>query len=323
MMKPVKLFLAIVGMMLITVPALSEMKTFTFGGGPYIDVPQLSVAMDKNLWKAQNIEANVVPFRSGRAAFEALIGGQLDFALMAEFPAVIGAMRDQKFAVIAEMSQYRATRIIHTGGKSIKSVADLVGKPIGTTAGTNVHFMLDNELADAGIKAEIVSVGPPDIVAALSRGDIFAAAMFPSFYGGAARTLGDRYNELAVSSYGTHFILVATSDMITNHPDTVTGVLKALYEGEKVVTADPVESHAAVSRVLKGTQKPDQVSAASKNYVFRMSLDNALVDLMTREGEWIHGRGSIKGDKPTSDLMRRFVAPQFLAKIDSSRVNLN
>lgn len=322
MIRHIKLFFVIACMAMVTSPALSAMKKITFGGGPYLDVPQLSVAMDKNLWKDQNIEANVVPFRSGRAAFEALIGGQLDFALMAEFPAVIGAMRDQKFAVIAEMSQYKATRIIHTGGASVKTVADLAGKPIGTTAGTNVHFMLENELASAGVKAEIVSVGPPDIIAALARGDIFGAAMFPSFYGGAAKTLGDKYNEIAVSSYGTHFILVATSDMINNHPETVSGLLKALYAGEKVVHSNPAEGHAAVSRIIKGRQKPDEVAMASKNYAFRMNLDNALVELMTEEGVWIHGRGSIKGDKPTAALMRRFVAPQFLSNVDSSRVNL-
>ena len=278
--------------------------------------------MDKNLWKAEGLEAKVIPFRTGRSAFEALLGGQLDFALMAEFPAVIGAMRKQKFGVIAEMSQYTATRIIHTGGSAIKRIADLAGKPIGTTLGTNVHYMLENELTAAEVKAEIVSVGPPDIVAALSRGDIFAAAMFPSFYAGAKRTLKERYNEIRVPSYGTHFILVATADAIEKHPDTVSGVLKALYKGEKVVTSSPAEAHAAVSRVVKGTLKPNDVAAAWGNYSHRMKLDPALVELMLQEGLWIHKRGSIKGDKPTAELMRSAVAAKFLAAIDASRVTL-
>ncbi|PHR91155.1 MAG: hypothetical protein COA78_34225 [Blastopirellula sp.] len=308
--------------LMMAIPTHAQTK-ITIGGGPYLDVPQISVAMDKNLWAGEGLEANIVAFRSGRDAFEALLGGQLDFALMAEFPAVIGAMRDQKFSIIAEMSQYTATRIIHTGDDSVKTVADLAGKPIGTTTGTNVHFMLENELALAGVKAEIVSVGPPDIVAALSRGDIFGAAMFPSFYAGAKKTLGDRYKEISVSSYGTHFILVATANMINDNPDVVSGVLRALYNGEKVVTSDPTESHAAVSRVISGTLKPDEVAAASKNYSFRMGLDNDLVKLMVQEGEWIHARGSIKGDKPTVVLMRGFVAGQFLSGIDASRVNLD
>lgn len=322
MLRPLRILTSLACLVFATAPALSQTKV-TIGGGPYLDVPQISVAMDKNLWAAQGLEADVIPFQSGRSAFEALLGGQLDFALMAEFPAVIGAMRDQDFAVIAEMSQYTATRLIHTGDDTVSKVADLAGKPIGTTAGTNVHFMLESELALAGVEAEIVSVGPPDIVPALSRGDIFAAAMFPSFYGGAKKTLGDRYQEIAVSSYGTRFILVATAKIIEENPDAVRGVLQALYESEKVVLSDPAEAHAAVSRIVSGTLKPDDVAAVWSNYSHRMTLDASLVDLMVREGKWIHERGSIKGDMPTADLMRRFVASEFLAGIDPARVCLD
>ena len=292
------------------------------GGGPYLDIPQLSVAMDSDLWSKNNLEAEVIPFRSGRAAFEALLGGQLDLAFMAEFPAVIGAMRKQNFRIISEMSQYTATRIIHGGDASIDSVAKLAGKSIGVTMGTNVNFMLENELSAAGVKAELVSVGPPDIVPALSRGDIFAGAMFPSFYAGAKKALGDRYREIRIDSYGTHFILVATKKLIDENPEAVRGVLRALYDGEKIVRSSPTESHKAVSRVLGGTLKPDQVASASKNYRFNMSLDQSLLDLMVREGIWIHGRGSIKASLPTADSIRPYIDASFLQSVDSGRVTL-
>lgn len=303
--------------------ATADTTKVVIGGGPYLDIPQLSVAMDQDLWAPQDIEAEVIPFRSGRAAFEALLGGQLDVAFMAEFPGVIGAMRNQDFKVIADMSRYTATRIIHGGSADIDSVAKLAGQPVGVTPGTNVHFWLENEIADAGIEVEIVSVGPPDIVPALARGDVFAAAMFPSFYAGAQKTLGDNYQEIGIDSYETHFILVATQELIDENPDAVAGVLRALYEGEKVVMADPTESHEAVSRILEGTLKPEDVAAASVNYDFQMKLDPALLDLMVSEGVWINGRGSIKGDVPTADSIRPYIDPSFLSAIDSSRVTLN
>ncbi len=323
MLSQLKSMFVAAGLAALSLPAAADATKVTIGGGPYLDIPQLSVAMDRNLWAEQGLEAEVIPFQSGRAAFEALLGGQLDFAFLAEFPAVIGAMRDQKFAVIAEMSQYTATRLVHTGGSDVTKVADLAGKPVGVTAGTNVHFMLENELKAAGIEAEIVSVGPPDIVPALARGDVFAGAMFPSFYQGAKKTLGDRYSEIRIDSYGTHFILVATRKMIDESPQAVTGVLQALYNGEEVVLSDPAEAHAAVSRVLSGTLKPDDVAAAWGNYRHNMNLNSALLDLMVREGVWIHARGSIKGDVPTVELMRAYVAPKFLAGINADRVSLD
>lgn len=303
--------------------ATAQDTKITFGGGAYLDIPQLSVAMDHELFAKHGLEVNVIPFQSGRDAFEALLGGQLDVAVMAEFPAVIGAMRDQDFKVIAGLSQYQATRIVHAGGEEVDSVADLAGKPIGVTAGTNVHCWLENELKDAGIEAEIVSVGPPDIVPALARGDIFAAAMFPSFYGGAKKTLGDSYREIPISSYNTHFILVATQDLINENPGAVSAVLAALIEADEVVTSDPAEAHAAVSRVLGGTLKPDDVAAASGDYSFKVSLENALVDLMVDEGVWINARGSIKGDVPTKESIGAYVDGSFLSDIDASRVSLD
>jgi ABC-type nitrate/sulfonate/bicarbonate transport system substrate-binding protein len=311
------------GFTLLVSTAPADTTKVVIGGGPYLDIPQLSVAMDKNLWAEHELEAEIIPFRSGRAAFEALLGGGLDLAFMAEFPAVIGAMREQNFKVIAEMSQYKATRIIHGGDPEIDTVAELAGKPVGLTAGTNVHYMFEIELAAAGVEVEIVSVGPPDIVPALVRGDIFAGAMFPSFYAGAKKALGDKYSGIPINSYGTHFILVATQKLIDENPDAVTNALKALYAGEQVVKSDPAASHQSVSNVLGGTLKPEDVASASENYAFNMQINQEMLELMVDEGEWINARGSIKGDPPTIDSIRPYIDGSFLASIDESRVSLN
>mgnify|MGYP000847108724 FL=1 len=322
MTKKLLSILVALSVMLFAAFANADTTKVTIGGGPYLDIPQLSVAMDQNLWADYGLEAEVIPFRSGRAAFEAMLGGQLDFAFMAEFPAVIGAMLKKEFKVIAEMSQYTATRIIHAGNAKIDTVAELAGKSIGVTTGTNVHYMLENEMKAAGISAEIVSIGPPDIVPALVRGDVFAGATFPSFYAGAKKALGARYQEIGIDSYGTHFILSATQKIIDENPKTVKGLLAALVAGEKVVKSDPAESHAAVSRVLGGTLKPGDVASASENYRFNMKIEKAMLDLMVDEGLWINQRGSIKGDAPTARSIRPYIDGSFLAGIEASRVTL-
>jgi len=307
---------------LLATTAMADTTAVTIGGGPYLDIPQLSVAMDNNLWAENGLDAEVIPFRTGRSAFEALLGGQLDFAFMAEFPAVIGAMQEQEFRVIAEMSQYTATRIIHGGDPEIDTIAELDGLRVGLTAGTNVHYMFENEVAAAGIEVEIVSIGPADIVPALARGDVDAGAMFPSFYAGAAEVLGDAYQEIPVDSYGTHFILAATLEMIEESPDVVAAVLASLYAGEQVVTSDPAASHQAVSNVLGGTLSPEDVAAASANYAFRMQLNQEMLELMVDEGAWIIGRGSIEGEPPTVESIAPYIDGSFLTGIDASRVTM-
>ncbi|NKB19319.1 MAG: hypothetical protein GKS01_02135 [Alphaproteobacteria bacterium] len=300
----------------------AEKTNITIGGGPYLDVPQISQAMDKNLWKKHGITAKVTPFRTGRSAFEALIGGQLDFALMAEFPAVIGAMRGLKFGVLAEMSQYQAGRVNSNDKINLTSIKSLAGQKIGTTIGTNVHFMLDELLKKAGIKATIVNVRPPDIVPALVRGDVDAATMFPSFYGGAKRSLGKRYREFRINNYKTRFVFVGTAEMLDKNPNTVRSVLAALMEGEKLVKSDPADSQAAVDRVAKGKYKKAYIKSAWSSYRHRMVLDNDLLELMVREGKWIAARGSIKGVKSTKALYRPFLRGEFLKELGADRVDL-
>jgi len=315
--------MAIIASGILTVAAQAAEKTsITFGGGPYLDVPQLTQAMDKNLWAKHGLKVKVVPFRSGRAAFEAMMGGQLDFALMAEFPAVIGAMRKQKFGILAEMSQYLATRIIANEKVKLNGAKSLAGHKIGTTIGTNVHFMLAGVLGNAGAKSEIISVSPPDIIAALARGDIDAAAMFPSFYGGAKKALGARYQELAVASYKTRFILAGTADIIDNSPNTTRALLAALLEGEKLAEGNPDETHGAVDRITKGRYQMDYIKKAWSNYRRRMTLDEDLMNLIIAEGKWIAGRGSIKGVASTRALYRPYFRDGPLKSLASDRVSL-
>lgn len=324
MQNQIRTFATAIGLIALSTAAIAaEPAKVVIGGGVYLDVPQLAVADDRNLWVAHDIEAQTIPFQSGRDAFEALLGGQLDIAFIAEFPAVIGAMRDQDFALLAEMTRYKGTRIIHAGGDGIASIADLDGKPIGVTAGTNVHFMLETALGENGVSAEIVSVGPPDIVPALARGDIFAGAMFPSFYQGAKKMLAERYREIRVPGYQTRFVLVATREVIDVRPEVVRAVLETLIEAESVVATDPVAAQASVVSVLQGSVSTEDVAAAWGDYDHRIGLDASLLDLMVQEGLWIHGRGSIKGDPPTAESIGAYFAPDFLADIDATRVALN
>ncbi len=70
-----------------------DLTPVTIGWGAYPDVPQIAQAADKKLWAAQKLDAKKIPFANGRAGFEALIGGQRDYVVMAEFPGVAGVMR--------------------------------------------------------------------------------------------------------------------------------------------------------------------------------------------------------------------------------------
>ncbi|MDU7524359.1 MAG: hypothetical protein E7K72_23820, partial [Roseomonas mucosa] len=73
------------------------------GGGLSVEAPQFALAQERDLFGAAGLAPAVTNFPTGREAFEALIGGQVDLAMMAELPVVVGALRAQKFGVVGTL----------------------------------------------------------------------------------------------------------------------------------------------------------------------------------------------------------------------------
>jgi len=228
----------------------AEAQPVTFAWTPSAEDPQLAVALDKKLWTGLDVKA--VSFPTGREAMEAMLGGQADFAAAAELPAVVAAMRSQKFKILAILSRYKANRILATTKLELHSVADLAGKKVASTIGTNTDFALAWELKKAGVKVEVVNVSPPDTVPALSRGDVDAAMTFPSFTDQAKRVLGDRYRELMTPGYVTHLVLMASADVLEKRPQAVAAFMAGIMKGDAVIAADPAVAQQSVIRVVGG-----------------------------------------------------------------------
>lgn len=297
-----------------------ELTPVSIGWGAYPDVPQIAQAMDKKLWAAEKLDAKVVPFASGRAGFEALIGGQVDYAIMAEFPAVAGVMRGLKFSVVAVLSQYKSFRLVAKGDKALDLKA-LAGKKVAVPVGTNVHFIAVEALEKAGVKAEFVNVPPPEMAAALARGDVDAIMTFPSGYPNAKKVLGAQYQEIRLPDYASSFVLAA-SEKASANPALTKRVLATLLKGEEYVAKNAAETQEATARFVGGATTVDAVRASWPEYEFRIKLDPGTLDLMVREGQWLKSHGLVKEGEPTTALYRKAFAPEVLKSLDAKRVSL-
>ena len=160
------------------------------------DDAQVDVALAKGYFEEAGVEVEIVSFPSGREGFEALIGGQVDVAFMAEFPAAVGVLRAQDFKVIGDLARFRGSRVIgNAKAGPLASPADLSGRNIGTVLGTNVDYYLSKVLEGAGVTATVINAGPADLAPAVARGDVDAMVTFPTFYASARQALGDDYVE--------------------------------------------------------------------------------------------------------------------------------
>ncbi|GAV32457.1 Taurine-binding periplasmic protein precursor [Roseomonas sp. TAS13] len=293
------------------------------GGGLSVEAPQFALAQERDLFGAAGLAPAVTNFPTGREAFEALIGGQVDLAMMAELPVVVGALRAQKFGVVGTLSRYRGMRIVtKKQGGTAPMLATLTGRKFGVTLGTNTHFMLMSELATAGIQAEIVNIGPADLIAALARGDVDAAAPFPNAYAGTRRALGADYAEIPVRSYQPTYLLVA-SEAFVRDVDVTGRFLSALLKAEAAMATETEAAQAAAARLAGRAQNLEAVRAAWPDYDARISLDRPLLDLMEREGRWLAETGAARGASTEPAVFRAAIAEAPLRAVMPDRVTLD
>jgi NitT/TauT family transport system substrate-binding protein len=320
-----RLGLALSLLVLLPFSAIAQSRAVTLAVQPNADIPQLLLAIERNLWKAQGLDVKVITFATGRESLEALLGGQADFAVLTEYPATIAALRGQKFQVLADMSRYAGLRAIASKKwMNLTSFKDLDGKKIATTLGTNAEYTTHVMLQEGGAKAQVVNAAPADTVPALVRGDVQAAVMFPSLYAQARKLLGGDYQEVRTKAYVGHTLLVGTSSVIAGRPAEVEAFVKALLEADKMVAGDPKLGQATVITALKGVMNPDTLAEMWPEYDYKFELKPEVLELMSKQGGWILERGFVKAPPETasSKALRGYIAEGTLAKLAPGAVTL-
>jgi NitT/TauT family transport system substrate-binding protein len=294
-----------------------------FAWNPNPQTAQVDVAIKNGLFKEAGLDVKVIAFPTGREALEALMGGQVDFAYMAEFPVATAVLRQQKLKIIADLSRYRGQRIISSAKTlDLKSAKDLAGKKLGTTLGTNVEFFTYRLLAQIGAKATIVNAGPADLLPAVVRGDIDAAIMFPTFFGAAKKALGDDYRELISDLYVLHMVITASQAVMEKNPAVVDKFVAALVKADAALKADAAGAEQAVVANMKGVMPLPALQEMWKEMEFKVQLDRDLPVLLSDEAKWIVDRGMVKADKPTAATFREFILDAPLKKLSPESVKL-
>ncbi len=128
-----------------------------------------------------------------------------------------------------------------------KNVADLRGKKIAATKGTDPYFFLLRALRDAKLEqsdVEILDVQHPDGRAALERGDVDAWAGLDPHMAASELDAGSRllYRNVAYNTFGA---VNAREDFLKDHPDTVRTVLLA-YARAHAFAAHNVDATAKI-----------------------------------------------------------------------------
>jgi sulfonate transport system substrate-binding protein len=193
-------------------------------------------------------------------ALEFLNAGSLDFGSTAGAAALIGKINGNPIKSVYVYSRPEWTALVARKDSGIKTVADLKGKRVAVTRGTDPHIFLVRALQEAKLTekdVKLVLLQHPDGRTALERGDVDAWAGLDPLMAAAEIESGAIlfHRNAAANTWG---VLNVREAFAKDNPALVEKVIKAYEEARAFALANPAE---LTKTLVAYTKLPEPVIA--------------------------------------------------------------
>ena len=191
-----------------------------------------------------NITVEWVLSAGSNKANEFLRSEAIDFGSTAGAAALLAKANGSPIETVYIYSKPEWTALVVGKDSAIQSVAELKGKKIAATKGTDPYFFLLRSLHENGLSAadvEIVNLQHADGRTALERGDVDAWAGLDPFMAQTELEQGSRliYRNIDFNSYG---FLNARTEFITAYPQYTELVLQQYERARQWILDNPDEA---------------------------------------------------------------------------------
>ncbi|WP_445169947.1 aliphatic sulfonate ABC transporter substrate-binding protein [Mycolicibacterium sp. Dal123E01] len=215
--------------------------------------PLSLVVRDQKLLENKGYHVTWVLSAGSNKANEGLRSNALDFGSTAGAAALVARANGSPIKIVDVYSKPEWAALVVAKDSPLTSVAELKGKKIAVTKGTDPYFFLLQSLATAGLSpsdVEIVNLQHADGKTALERGDVDAWSGLDPFIAQTVLEQGSRllYHNAEFNSFG---VLNAREDVITNRPETVQAVVDAYEQARGWAKSHPEELAALLAREAK------------------------------------------------------------------------
>jgi len=280
--------------------------------------PLSLVVRDQKLLENQGYNVTWILSAGSNKANEGVRSNALDFGSTAGSAALVARANGTPLKVVDVYSQPEWTALVVAKDSPVKSVADLKGKKIAVTKGTDPYFFLLQALDANGLSAsdvEIVNLQHADGKTALERGDVDAWSGLDPFMAQTVQEQGARllYRNPEFNSYG---VLNVREDFSAAHPDTVQAVVNSYEEARTWALEHPAELTTLLAQDAKISQSVaeeemertaldiDPVPGAAQKAVLEKIVPIAVAD------------GDIKSEQAAQEALGTLLDPQFAQNAD-------
>ncbi|GIG38353.1 aliphatic sulfonate ABC transporter substrate-binding protein [Cellulomonas phragmiteti] len=215
----------------------------------------LSLVIKDQGWLEETLGDDVavtwVQSAGSNKANEALRAGAIDVGSTAGSAALLARANGSPIRTIGIYSQPEWAAIVVPSGSDITSVADLAGKSVAATKGTDPYFFLLQSLEEAGVPltdVEVQNLQHADGRTALEQGSVAAwSGLDPIMAAGEAESgLELVYRNIDFNTYG---FLNATEDFLEQSPDLAQVVVDAYEKARAWAQENPEEVVAILAEV--------------------------------------------------------------------------
>jgi len=301
-----------------------SMKLTVALSSPHVWI-QPVIAECQGYYDEVGLEVEHVRFTSGRAAMDALIGGQAEIATTAISPVIFAAFQEQPMAILAENARFLDEKITARVASGISEPADLKGKKIGVTLGSDVHYFLYLYLDYAGLTVDdvdIVNLGPSDMVITLVNGDVDAFASWRPQPDNAKAEMGDEAIFLTQPDppiFESLYLIVGMQELVEANPETYARFMEAMVMADEYAASNPdgaTECVAAASEV-----DVDTAESLMAGYQFKIWLDKSMIDGSEKRAIF-QLENDLAPEGAEMPNFRNFIAEGPLEAVDPDRVSL-
>ena len=205
----------------------------------------LVVAQDFGFFAAEGLEVKVVLIRGGPTAMAALVGGGVDYTLVAGVAAVRAIAQNAPMQIISGMQPYMDYTLI--GAKGMNTVNDLKGKVVGVTGpGGIAEFAAVEGLSRKGLVRDrdykiLYGVGnSPSRAQALESGKIQASPFSFLERLGLEKKGFTTLFDIGSVIPGFPFVVVATGrQKLESDPEGIVAILRGIHRGLDFLKKNP------------------------------------------------------------------------------------
>ena len=270
-----------------------------------------------------DVTVNWVQSAGSNKANEALRAGAIDIGSTAGSAALLARSNGSPIQTIDIYSQPNWAAILVPEDSTITSVADLKGKSIAATKGTDPYFFLLQALDEAGLSLDDVDVQNlqhADGKAALESGAVDAWSGLDPLLSTSVAEAGSKiiYDNIDFNSYG---FLNATESFIADSPDVAQVVVNAYEKAREYAIAHPDEVAAILAEVaaidpdIATTQLTERT-----NFEVDPAPGQAQLDVLTIIGPVFVESGDVKDQSSIDEALATLFNTQFIDKADASAI---